>query len=90
MGRPKRPEAAAVGRCFGENLVELRRRAGLSQTATAERAGLHRTEISFLERALRVPRLDTLVRLAGALEADPSELLAGMAREPGPPQEGSP
>jgi transcriptional regulator with XRE-family HTH domain len=79
---------AALGCRFGRNLVELRRRVGLSQTGTAERAGLHRTEICLLERGLRVPRLDTVVKLAGAVEAPAWELLAGMAWKLDPPKEG--
>jgi transcriptional regulator with XRE-family HTH domain len=63
---------------FGENLILLRDRVDLSQEQTAERAGLHKTEISLLERGLRLPRLDTIVRLAGAIEVEPCELLTGM------------
>jgi len=43
----------AVGRRFGENLVEMPGRAGLSQIGTAERAGLNRTEINLLEHGRR-------------------------------------
>jgi transcriptional regulator with XRE-family HTH domain len=64
---------------FAENAVELRRRAGLSQADAGLRAGLHRTEISMLERRLRMPRLDTLLRVAGGVEAEPWELLEGLA-----------
>jgi transcriptional regulator with XRE-family HTH domain len=64
---------------FAENLVALRGRAGLSQERTAERSGLHITEISLLERRLRLPRLDTIVKLAGALDIESCELLVGMA-----------
>jgi transcriptional regulator with XRE-family HTH domain len=79
MGRPIEPQAAALGRRFGGNLTELRGRVGLSQTVTAERAGLHRTEVALVERGRRIPRLDTLVKLAGAVEVAPCELLAGMS-----------
>lgn len=71
--------APGLNRRFAENLVLLRGRAGLSQERTAERAGLHQTELSLLERGLRLPRLDTIVKLSGAIEVDPCELLAGMA-----------
>jgi transcriptional regulator with XRE-family HTH domain len=64
---------------FAENAVELRRRVGLSQADAGLRAGLHRTEIGMLERRLRMPRLDTLLRVAGAVEAEPWELLEGLA-----------
>lgn len=65
-------------RRFGENLIRLRNRVDLSRVETAKRSGLHITEVSLLERGLRLPRLDTIVRLAGAIEAEPCELLTGM------------
>jgi transcriptional regulator with XRE-family HTH domain len=61
---------------FGINLRGLRNRAGLSQEELGERCELDRTEISLLERGLRFPRLDTVVKLARALELEsPGELL---------------
>ena len=77
--RSKRAEAACVSRRFAKNVVSLRRRSDLSQVKAAERAGLHRTEISLLERGLRVPRLDTIVQVAAGVGAEPCDLLAGMA-----------
>lgn len=64
---------------FARNAIELRRRAGLSQADAGLRAGLHRTEVSMLERRLRMPQLDTVLRVAGGIEADPRELLEGLA-----------
>ena len=63
---------------FGDNLVRTRRLAGLSQDELSVRASVHRTEISQLERGLRLARVDTIVKLCGSLEADPAELLAGI------------
>lgn len=68
---------------FGDNLARIRRSADLSQDELSVRASLHRTEISQLERGLRLARIDTLVKLAGSLEVTPAELLAGLAWEPG-------
>ena len=68
---------------FGDNLMQTRKLADLSQDELAVRASVHRTEISQLERGLRVARIDTLVKLAASLEASPSELLAGITWEPG-------
>jgi transcriptional regulator with XRE-family HTH domain len=62
---------------FAANLRRLRITAGISQEALADRCGLHRTEISLLERAGREPRLTTIVKLARALDVEPVELLAG-------------
>jgi transcriptional regulator with XRE-family HTH domain len=67
---------------LGENLLRCRQRVDLSQEEIAFRASLHRTEISQLERGLRVPRIDTLLRLMGALEASAEELLEGIAWMP--------
>jgi transcriptional regulator with XRE-family HTH domain len=89
MGRQKGPQAVKCGRRLGQNLVELREKRGLTQVATAERAGLHRTEISLIERGQRVPRLDTIVKLAGAVQVEPCALLVGMAWKLDPPKEGS-
>jgi transcriptional regulator with XRE-family HTH domain len=74
---------------FGDNLKRVRREADLSQDELSVRASVHRTEISQLERGLRVARIDTLVKLAGSLEATPAELLAGLSWEPGEQRRGS-
>jgi transcriptional regulator with XRE-family HTH domain len=77
--RSERAEAARIGRRFGKNLASRRRQSDISQVETAERSGLHRTEISLLERGLRIPQLDTIIQVAGGVEAEPCDLLAGMA-----------
>ena len=63
---------------FALNLRRIRTRRGLSQEALGVLCGLHRTEISLLERAGREPRLTTVVRLARALKVEPAELLEGI------------
>lgn len=68
---------------FGRNLKRERERVGISQEELGLRASLHRTEISQLERGLRVPRIDTLVQLAGSLGVKPEDLLEGLAWNPG-------
>jgi transcriptional regulator with XRE-family HTH domain len=68
---------------FGDNLARCRKRADLSQDELSVRASVHRTEISQLERGLRIARIDTLIKLADSLEASPEELLAGMTWDPG-------
>jgi transcriptional regulator with XRE-family HTH domain len=67
-----------LAECFGANLARHRRLSGLSQEDVAIRAGTHRTEVNQLERGLRLPRLDTAVKLAAAVEADLGELVEGM------------
>jgi transcriptional regulator with XRE-family HTH domain len=71
-----------VERQFAANLRACRKRAGLSQEALGFRAELHRTEIGLLERGARVPRIDTLIKLATALDIKPDALLAGIAWKP--------
>lgn len=68
---------------FGDNLKQQRRRADLSQDQVAFRASLHRTEVSQIERGLRLCRVDTVVKLAGALEIEPGKLFEGIGWEPG-------
>lgn len=63
---------------FAENLLRARERVGLSQEELGRRAELHRTEISLLERGTRIPRLDTILKLAGGLSITPNDLLWGM------------
>jgi transcriptional regulator with XRE-family HTH domain len=63
---------------FAENLRRQRLRRGLSQEALGHASGLHRTEISLLERAQREPRLSTITRLAHALDLRPAALLRGI------------
>lgn len=61
---------------FAANVRRLRIAAGLSQEALAERADLHRTYVSSVERAERNVSLENIFRLAEALGVDPRELLA--------------
>lgn len=56
-----------VARHFARNLRSARLRAGISQEELGSRAGLHRTEIGLLERGGRVPRTDTVIKLASGL-----------------------
>lgn len=67
-----------IAAIFGDNLARCREKVGLSQEELGIRASLHRTEISQLERGLRVARIDTLVKLAGALGVPPAELIEGI------------
>lgn len=73
---------------FAINLQCARAAADLSQEELGVRASLHRTEISQLERGLRVARIDTLVKLSGGLGVDPGVLLAGIVWEPGETRRG--
>jgi transcriptional regulator with XRE-family HTH domain len=63
---------------FARNLRAARERVQLSQEALGTRSGMHRTEISLLERGGRDPQLATIVRLARALDVELIALLQGI------------
>jgi transcriptional regulator with XRE-family HTH domain len=71
-----------VSERFGENLLRVRQARKLSQETVAERAAIHRTQISLIESGRRMPRLDTVVKLAGALEVPPATLVEGIGWKP--------
>jgi transcriptional regulator with XRE-family HTH domain len=74
---------------FAENLVRLRQAAEMNQEDLAFRASIHRTQISYIESGKRLPRLDTLVKLAGALETTVGALLEGIEWSPTVTHEGA-
>ncbi len=73
-----------VARRFGKNLRRARKRADLSQEEVGFRSSLHRTEVGLLERGARVPRIDTLVKVAAAVGVRiDCPLLEGITWNPG-------
>jgi transcriptional regulator with XRE-family HTH domain len=76
------PEIPQPSRRFAANLRRLREAAGLSQEELSFRAAVHRTQISLLENGARLPRFETLIKLAGALDATPNDLAEGITWEP--------
>jgi transcriptional regulator with XRE-family HTH domain len=70
------------GQRFAENLLRARRLSGLSQERLGQLAGLHRTEIGKLEYAERVPRIDSVVKLATALDISVDQLVDGLTWRP--------
>jgi transcriptional regulator with XRE-family HTH domain len=68
---------------FSELLRELRQHAALSQEALAEKAGLHRTYISQLERGIKSPTLDVIAALSPALEVPLKAFLTQLSRRLG-------
>lgn len=73
-----RRRSSSVADRFGRNVFRARRRAGFSQQDLSQRCGLHRTHIGYIEHGTRLPRVDTLLKLAAALEVRPEELLRGL------------
>jgi transcriptional regulator with XRE-family HTH domain len=74
---------------LGENLAQARKRADLSQEELGAMASLHRTEISLLERGTRLPRIDTVIKVAAALDVPLDELVEGIGWTPGSTTYGS-
>lgn len=67
---------------FAANLSQARQASGISQEELGLRTGLHRTEVSLLERGGREPRLGVLLKLAAALETEVEVLCAGIRWAP--------
>ena len=63
------------------NLKRLRTSAGISQEELADRAGLHRTYISSIERAQRNISLENIFLIAEALGTTPAELLQSIPKD---------
>ena len=74
--RPKRDRKLA--RRFGERLRQLRRGAGLSQLDLGVATGVSTPFISGLERGVRQPSLQSLMKLAGGLGVTLEDLVRGL------------
>jgi transcriptional regulator with XRE-family HTH domain len=64
-----------IEKATGQELCYWRTKKGLSQEKLGFEANLHRTYISIIERGLKSPTINTLVRLCDALEITPDEFL---------------
>ncbi len=62
---------------IGSNLKKLREQHLLTQAELGKRAGVHRDQVSRIERDEVEPRFSTIRKLAAALEVEPSELVRG-------------
>lgn len=60
---------------FGEVIRRRRKEIALGQEALADKAGLHRTHVSLLERGQRMPTLGVIKKLADGLETTMANLL---------------
>lgn len=68
---------------FGERLRQLRLNKALSQRKLAKKVGIDFTYLSKIERGrMSPPSQETILKLAGALDADPDELLVLADRVP--------
>lgn len=65
-------------RQLASNLERAIAEKGLSIAAVADRAEIDKGHLCLILRGKRMVQLDTLVKLAGALEVSPGDLLAGV------------
>lgn len=68
------PSASNFLVSLGESINKRRLYLGLSQQELAGLAGLHRTYVSDIERGARNPTVGTILRIAQALQIQPSRL----------------
>jgi DNA-binding XRE family transcriptional regulator len=68
-------DAMTLSERFSHNMKQERRRKRLSQTQLGKRAGVSTSYVSMLERNQRTPPLDTLEKIARALQIRPVQLL---------------
>jgi transcriptional regulator with XRE-family HTH domain len=72
--------AEQISTVFGQVLREQRQSRQLSQEELALAADVDRTFVSQMERGIRQPTITTLMKLAGALNIQPSTLIVRMEK----------
>ena len=65
----------------GEVIAEFRKKKGISQEVISGLADIGRTHLSAIERGERKPTLETLFRIAYAMNTKPSIILAAIEEE---------
>ena len=65
---------------IGKRIARCRKRKGLKQAEVEERAEIGQKYLSSIERAISIPSLEVLMRIADVLETTPDEFLVGSAR----------
>jgi transcriptional regulator with XRE-family HTH domain len=72
---PKNNTHQLIGSQVAAILRTERKKRRLSLSAVAERAGLSYQMVSYVEREMRSPTLDTLLRITGALQLSLSDII---------------
>lgn len=70
-------------RALGERVRERRAKRGVTQEDLAHSAGVHRTYMTHVETGRVNPSLETMARLALALDCDIADLVRGLQDVPG-------
>lgn len=77
-----------AARLLGDRVRSLRQRTGRTQMDFALYSGINQTHLGRIERGEGNPSLETLVRLADALQVDIAELVGGIRVEHFPTRPG--
>lgn len=64
-----------ISAALAEELRQARESAGLSKSLLAQRAGVAIQTVSFIEQGVNSPSIATFLRLCGALDVTPEDLL---------------
>ena len=62
-----------INKMFGARIVALRKKAGITQEELSFRCGIHRAYMGTIERGEKSVTLDTVVKIAKALELSEHE-----------------
>lgn len=83
MSKPirNRRTATKLGQKLGKRVRTLRQRNGWSLEQLAERAGMHVTYLSSVERGYRNPTLNVIAAIAKALDISLGALVKGIEEE---------
>jgi len=71
----------AIASAVVKELRARREANGLSMNILAAKAGLSQQTVSYVEREMRNPTLDTLLRISAVLEVDLGEILQAAGRK---------
>ena len=63
---------------IGNTIRKLRHQRGMSQDLLSGLAGIARTHLTMIENGVKQPNLETIWKIALALEIKPSELIAAI------------
>ena len=67
---------------IGQRIAARRRQLGLKQAQLSEMADISNTYMSSIERAVSIPSIEVIMRLAIAMDTTPDEFLVGTAPAP--------
>jgi transcriptional regulator with XRE-family HTH domain len=78
-----------IARLLADQVKAVRKQRGMSQEDLCYAACLHRTEVGMIERGVRLPRIDTLIKIAGALGVGVGDLVDHLTWHPPGPRSGT-